>query len=288
MDEDAEDEDALAAYTREADKRKQRKHKANASDAKKLKKKDEDEDRDDKRVSKKSGGGTSKTSKITFSSSSQQKTSAVSSSKASDSQKEAINLADDTEESEKASDEEENVESDEEDAYVVELADKPYSSKYGREYSKADDFPPQPNEVLETNVSFEHIIEITMPNSAYSEQGERLHKPSLMQAKNDFPPDISDIAFIPRLEIVVNPKSVVKVIYKRGQILKVAAESDHLLRGLSTSELVRFLDVSTCEQTFSRLLSGAVRQATDNMKRMNIDVGNDWASILEPIPGGIS
>ena len=109
-----------------------------------------------------------------------------------------------------------------------------------------------------------------------------------MQAKNDFPPDISDIVFIPRLDRVVNPKSVVKVIYKRGQILKVAAESDHLIRGLSTSELVRFLDVSTCEQTFSRLLSGAVRQATDNMKRMNIDVGNDWASILEPIPGGIS
>ena len=100
-----------------------------------------------------------------------------------------------------------------------------------------------------------------MPNSAFSEQGERLHKPSLMQAKIQLPPDISDIEFIPRRDRVVNPKSVVKVIYKRGQILEVAAESDHLLRGLSTSELVRFLDASFCEQTFSRLLSSAVRQS---------------------------
>ena len=120
-----------------------------------------------------------------------------------------------------------------------------------------------------------------MQTSAYGEQGQRLHKPSLMPAKNDLPPDISDIVFTPRMERVTNPKSVVKVIFKRAQILKVAAESDHLLRGMSTSELVRFLDVSTCEQTFSRLLSAAVRQSTDNMKRMNIDVGNDWASILE-------
>ena len=109
-----------------------------------------------------------------------------------------------------------------------------------------------------------------------------------MVPKCENPSDYLDLVFKPRLEIVSDPKTTVKIIWKRGQILKVAAESDDLLSGLSSSELVKFVDLSTSEHTYSRMLNAAIRQATDNMKRMNIDVGNDWASILEPAPTGMA
>ena len=46
-------------------------------------------------------------------------------------------------------------------------------SKYGRNYSKADDVLIKPNLMIDTTVSFEHIVEMTIPNSIYSEQGKK-------------------------------------------------------------------------------------------------------------------
>ena len=46
----------LAEYTRVTDKKKLRKPKSNASDAKKLKKRDDDQDKDDRKSSKRTEG----------------------------------------------------------------------------------------------------------------------------------------------------------------------------------------------------------------------------------------
>ena len=68
--------------------------------------------------------------------------------------------------------------------------------------------------MIDTTVSFEHNVEMTIPNSIYSEQGEKIHKPSLMVPKCEHPPDISDLVFKPRLERVSDPKTTVKIIWK--------------------------------------------------------------------------
>ena len=92
--------------------------------------------------------------------------------------------------------------------------------------------------IIETNVSLEHIVETTIPNSIYCGQGKKIHKPSLMVIKFEHPSDIFEIAFKLRLERVSDAKTRVKVIYKRSQMKKVAAESDPLLTGIATYELV--------------------------------------------------
>ena len=63
---------------------------------------------------------------------------------------------------------------------------------------------------MATTVSFEHIIEMTIPNSIYSEQGEKIHKPSLMV------PNVN-ILLIFRIsfsnhDLVSGPKTAVKII----------------------------------------------------------------------------
>jgi hypothetical protein len=49
---------------------------------------------------------------------------------------------------------------------------------------------------------------MTIPNSIYSEQGEKIHKPSLMISKSEHHPDILEIAFKPRLERVSTPNYI--------------------------------------------------------------------------------
>ena len=56
--------DILAEFTRAADKKKLRKPKSNASNAKKLKKKDDDEDKDDKKSTSKRTGSSAKSTKV--------------------------------------------------------------------------------------------------------------------------------------------------------------------------------------------------------------------------------
>ena len=150
-----------------------RKPKNNASDSKNLKKKDDDEDKDDKKSTSKRIGGSAKAIKLTTSTSSTNQKST--SSKAADSQKDGINLADDTDKSERASDNEDEQKSGESNA-VTDNNSKNHKSKYDRNYSNADDVPIKPNLMIDTTVSFEHIVEMTIPNSIYSEQGKKIHK----------------------------------------------------------------------------------------------------------------
>ena len=124
-----------------------------------------------KNSAKSTGGSVKSTKMTTLTSSINQKLSTITS-KSADSQKDTINLAEDTEESERESDDEEEPESDE-SAAEADNNSKNHKSKYDRNYTKAHNVPIKPNLMIKTNVSFEHIVKMTIPNSIYSEQGKK-------------------------------------------------------------------------------------------------------------------